>query len=841
MKISLNWAAQVSSVDLSAIGVDKLVEKIGAQLGAVDEVEEWGPRFEGIKVVKVISCQKHPDADKLSLCTLDDGGNTPDVKRDANNHVEVVCGAPNVRADMLAVWIPPGATVPNTLGKDPFTIEAREIRGRVSNGMLASAAELGISEDHSGILEISAQDVGDELANPGTPFKKLFRMDDVVIDVENKMFTHRPDLFGVLGDAREIAGIQGLAFRSPDWYSTAPEFQTASGLPLEVSVEDYELTPRFMAVAMKDVQVGSSPMWLQAALTRVGLKPINNIVDVTNFLMHLTGQPLHAYDYDKVKARSGGGAPVLIARKANKDEPVALLNGKTINISDPAIVIATDKQVVGVAGIMGGADTEVDTSTKNIILECANFNMYAVRRASMKYGLFTDAVTRFTKGQSVLQNDRVLAQAMQYVQKLAGGQQASNVLDAHQDLPQLAQVEVPTEFVNQRLGLQLDAQAMKKLLENVEFTVEEQGDTLKVRAPFWRTDIEIPEDIVEEIGRLYGYDHLPQELPKRRISPATQDILLEVKAKGRDILADGGANEILTYSFVHGNLFEKVGQNKDNAFELANALSPDLQYYRMSLLPSILDKVHGNIKAGYSEFALFEINQVHNKDLVENNLPVEEYRVGFVYVADDKVSQGKAAAYYQARYYLERVLHSFGVEAIFEPAISKEPSMEVGKAAIAPFDRNRAAYVRTKDGELLAELGEVNAATRRNLKLPKHIAGFELDLEGLLKASRNLEYVPLSRFPSVEQDISLKIPAEVPYQALYDALHMALNELRPQATFAGLTPLDIFQRSEDTAHKQLAFRLNISSYERTLKGEEINTLLDKVADIISEKFHAERI
>ncbi len=840
MKISLNWTKQITDLDLSGIGTDKLVEKIGAQLGAVDEVIEWGPRYEGIVVAKVVSCEKHPNADKLSFCLVDDGNVTKDVNRNSEGLIEVVCGAPNVHADMLAAWIPPGATVPSSLGKDPFVLEAREIRGKVSNGMLASLSELGISEDHSGILEIKPGDISDELAKPGTPFKKLFKLDDVVIDVENKMFTHRPDLFGVLGDAREIAGIQGLAFKSPDWYLNEPQFQSINELPLEVSIEDHELTPRFTAVAMKDVKVGASPLWLQAALIRVGLKPINNVVDITNFVMHLTAQPLHAYDYDKVKARSSG-PPTLVARKAKKEESIALLNGKSIKISDPAIVITTDKEVVGIGGVMGGADTEVDETTKNIILECANFNMYSIRKTAMTYGLFTDAVTRFTKGQSVLQNNRVIALAMEYVQKMTGGKQASDVKDVHQDLPSLSTVNVSSSFINERLGLKLSPEEMKKLLENVEFSVSQEQENLKVIAPFWRTDIEIPEDIVEEVGRLYGYDHLPQELPKRTITPSQRDPLLDAKSKIRDVLADGGANEVLTYSFVHSNLLEKTGQNKDNAFELNNAISPDLQYYRMSLLPSLLDKVHPNIKAGYGEFALFEINQVHNKDLIEDKLPIEEYRVGFVFVADEKDAQKyNGAAYYQAKKYLERILDVFGVQPIYEQALDG-PKMEVGKAAIAPFDKNRSAYVRTQDGKLLAELGEINASTRRNLKLPRYIAGFELDLAEVLKQAKGQTYTPLSRFPSVEQDISLKVPSSVTYQDLQQVLWGALDQIKPQDTFASLSSLDIFQREGDEDHKQMAFRLTIASYERTLQSEEVNNLLDKVASIAKEKLTAERL
>jgi phenylalanyl-tRNA synthetase beta chain len=847
MKISLNLAQQYSNVDLLKIGKKKLIEKIGAQLGEIDEVYEWGPRYKGIVVVKIVSSEKHPNADKLHVCMVDDGRAAPSVKRDSKGLVQVVCGASNVRAGMLAAWIPPGATVPATFEKDPFVLEARDLRGVVSNGMLASSSELGISEAHSGILEIKPEEAGAKNIKPGTPFKDLYGLDDLVVDVENKMFTHRPDCFGALGDARELAGIQGLAFKSPGWYMQAPAFESGKGLPIEVRVEDPELVPRFMAVAMQDVAIAPSPPWMQAGLNRVGIRPISNVVDITNFVMYLTGQPLHAYDYDKIKALSGS-MPTLVARQAKQGEQLALLNGKTYELNPPTTVIATDKTAVGVGGVMGGKDTEVDENTKNIILECANFDMYAIRKTSMKYGLFTDAVTRFNKGQSPKQNDRILAYAISLIEQMAQGRVASKVSDIYHnkhkhDNPR---VTVTADFVNERLGTRLNLKEMMQLLENVEFkimTAPADKKKFHVTAPFWRTDIEIPEDVVEEIGRLYGYDHLPIELPERDLTPVARDPLMEVKNKVRQHLSAAGANELLTYSFVHGNLIERAGQNKENAFQVSNALSPDLQYYRMSLIPSLLDKVHPNIKAGYDEFALFEINQVHNKDLIEDGLPIEEHRLALVFAAEDKTAAQKysGAPYYQALKYMADLLDTFGIKAVLQPATEREPKMEVGKAAIAPFDKKRAAYVRTQDGKLLGEIGEFSAVTHRNLKLPAFTAGFELDLARVLEAQNDNTYVPLPRFPKVEQDLSLRVPVSLGYGELASMITVELMELKPDETILGVKAVDIYQPENLKDNKHITIRITVVSYERTLKAEEVNGLLDKVAAVAGEQFGAERL
>jgi phenylalanyl-tRNA synthetase beta chain len=837
MKISLRLAQQFSNVDLNKIGTEELVRKIGSQLGEVDKVIEWGPKYEGIVVAKVVTCEKHPNADKLSLCTIDDGGVVKGVPRNKDGTVQVVCGAPNVRKGIVVAWLPPGVTVPSTFDKDPFILEAREIRGELSNGMLASPAELAISDNHEGILEIDAEEVGN-YAKPGTPFKKLYGLDDVVIDVENKMFTHRPDLFGVLGDAREMAGIQGLAFKSPGWYLKTPKLEiTSNDLPVSVDVKT-KLVSRFMAISFQGIKVAPSPIWLQAYLTHVGIRPINNIVDISNYLMHITAQPTHAYDYDKLLKVSGSKQAKLEARQSKKGDKLKLLNGKELELQDDSTVLITSNDVpVGIGGVMGGEDTEVDENTTRIVLEVATFDMYNIRRTSMKYGLFTDAVTRFNKGQSPLQNDHVLAYATQLIDQLAGGKIASDIQDEHDDLPKPPMVRVHASFVNERLGLDLSVDDMQKLLENVEMQVERTDNTeeLKVTAPYWRTDLEIPEDIVEEIGRLYGFDRLPLELPGRDLSPTKLDNVLAFKQQIREILAKGGANEVLTYSFVHGNLLEKVGQDPQKAFKLTNALSPDLQYFRMTLLPSLLDKVHPNIKAGFDEFAIFELNRGHNRTLGNEegeSVPKEFNFLSLVYAANDKVKQ-TGAAFYQARKYLDFLAAELGVELQYTPA------EDLGYAIFKPFDLSRTAAVTIKEnGTFIGVVGEFKPSVRKALKLPQRSAGFEVGTLQLMEQAGGLSYQPLPRFPKVSQDITLKVPIDLPYQTLRDFIWDNLD--CPTHTLAHLEPIDIYQ-GDDKTTKNVTFRFTIASYERTLTDTEVSKLLDSVARKASAKLSAQRL
>ena len=841
MKVSLNWIKEFTPVDLS---IDELVEKIGSQLGAVEEVIDLGKKYQGIVVAKVVECKEVEGSDHLHVCKIDDGRKVKNVERDKDGYVQVVCGAPNVREGLLVAWLPPGTTVPSTFDADPFVLEAREIRGTKSNGMLASAKELAIGDSHEGLLEIDYE------CQPGADFADVYKLNDYIIDIENKMFTHRPDCFGMLGVAREIAGIQQVPFRSPDWYKEFKNKLTphGSGLPLAVKNELPELVPRFIAVVLSGIEIQPSSIWTQSFLSRVGIRPINNVVDVTNYMMLLTGQPLHAYDYDKVTSRSSGEKACIVIRHPKKGEKLTLLGGKVIEPRSEGIVIATDKELIGLGGVMGGVDTEVNAATKNIILECATFDMYNIRRTAMEHGLFTDAVTRFTKGQSPLQNGRVIMQAAEEMIAASPGptELTSELIDDSHVRGSERPVHVTAEFINERLGLGLKAREMKKLLENVEFTVHEDKDILAVTPPFWRMDIEIAEDIVEEIGRLYGFDKLPLELPRRSLIPPARDLLLETKTKVRNVLSAAGANEVLTYSFIHSDLLARVGQDVNNAFQLGNALSPDLQYYRLSLVPSLLGQVHANIKADYGEFALFEINQTHTKDLIdsETKLPIEEYRLGFVFAADDKTAKAKyvGSPYYEAQKYVLDLLASFGVSAIFEPATGHEPKLAVGKAALAPFERGRAAYVKTLEGKLLGEIGEFTASTRRNLKLPSFSAGFELDIHQIMEQSKvNSHYVALPRFPKVEQDICLKVSAELRYGELFDFVSAELAKIQPKNTLPMLSSVDIYQRQDDKAHKQITLRLSIASYEKTMRDSEVTKLLDEVAKATKQKFGAQRI
>ena len=835
MKVSLNIIKQLINFELPP--VDELVARVNQQLGGVEEVIDLNAKYGGARIVRVVECAKHPDADRLSVTKIDDGGAVADVPRDENGLVQVVCGAPNVHADMWAIWLPPKSAVPASFDDDElFVLDARPLRGVLSQGMLAAADELDIGTDHEGIIEITERDVpaGVELT-AGASFAETFGLDDYVLDIENKMFTHRPDCFGQLGVAREIAGIFHQQFTSPEWYNVIQEFAGGDGLELEIFNEATEVVPVFSAVAIKNIEVQPSPLWLQCQLVAMGGRPINNIVDATNYIMLMTAQPTHAYDYDKLRGSTLG------ARLARDGEKVSLLNGKEYELTTDDIVIADGEGVIGLAGIMGGADTEVSNDTKNIVLECANFDMYALRRTAMRHGIFTDALTRFNKGQSPAQTDPVLKRLM----GMTGGEQASPVLfKNHQSLRSVLAdsmhwcggLLVPSGFVEERLGVNFTDGEMNTLLGNVEFFVDEGReygeDGMMVYSPFWRTDIELPEDIVEEVGRLYGFDKLPRQLPMRSIKSAPKNLRRELKNAVRQSLSRAGANEVLTYSFVHERILKNAEQDISQAYKLSNALSPDLQYYRLTVLPSLLDKVHANIKAGHDEFALFEMGKGHSKmhGPGEDGLPEASQFTDIVYAAK---KPGAGAPFYQIRRLVEQLARDLGAELVFKP-IEQELTLPVA----APFDQSRSALVETTDGAFIGLAGELKQSVIKNFKLPVYVAAASLDTAGLeaVYAKRDSHYQPLSRYPSTTRDISLKVPSAVKYQQLLQTLDEVVRDVAMEVR---IEPLTIYQSEDDAAQKTMTWRLTFTSHKRTLTDKDIEPVMQQIERVAKDAWGAE--
>lgn len=818
MIISVNWLKKFTEVTAS---IDELAALIGERLVEIEKVIDLGAKYRGVLVARVIECAPLEGSDHLNVTKIDDGGAAQGVERDENGLVQVVCGAPNVRSGLLVAWLPPETTVPETYGTDePFVLGAKPLRGVMSNGMLASARELDLYDDHRGILEL------DKDAASGTAFADVYELNDYLLDIENKSLTHRPDAFGVIGFAREVAAIQSKPFVTPSWLDVVNE-ELQSDQSLEaprVAIEAAELSDRFQAVVLTGVdETAESPLQMQTYLARSGMRPINASVDVSNYLMLLTGQPTHTYDYDKLKAVAGDDFTIRV-RTAREGETLVLLDGKEVSLDPADIVIAAGNTAVGLAGIMGGQSTIVDQTTKSVVLEVATFDLYHMRSSQMRHGIFSEAVTRFTKGIPAALGTPVLHEASRMLIEYTGARVTSPVVDEYPGQRPPIVINISLDHINGTLGTQFAAEDVADILTNVGFGIDFNNLVATVIVPYWREDIHIPEDLIEEVGRIAGYDTINLTLPRRDFIAVRPSDFDELRSYVRTRLVRAGANEVLTYSFVHGDLLKKAGQNTEDAYRITNSISPDLQYYRLSLTPSLLSHVQPNMKAGYDTFALFECNKVHAKSAGVNdeNVPTEHDRIAFV-ISSQKT---KGSAFYAAKAHLEYVLNGLGVQVSYD-------GWDADSSLFVPYEPKRSAAIYDQvTGELIGVIGEYKTSVQKAFKLSGYTAGFEINPRVLLDIAQTLEpqYKPLSRYPGTERDICFQVDASVPYEAIVTEVTKVLEKTDLITT---VQPLDIYQ-AEGSGTKNITVRIQLGSYDKTMTSEEATEVMQQVTQGVIE-------
>lgn len=726
MRISLNWLKKY--VDIK-IPDEELVRLIGARLVEVEGVIDETHKYDNIYIVRVESAEKIPDT-HLTLCKINVGDvEVKNVPKDNDGLVQVMCGAPNVHAGMMAAWIAPGAIVPASVHEDaPFVIGKRTMLNKYdSYGMLAAADELDLGVDHEGIIEIDP-----EAAKPGEVFADVFDLKDKILDIENKSLTHRPDCFGLIGFAREVAGILGQKFGEPDFLTHEAVFEEGfleqtknsvrkKGTKIKIEIEDSKICPRYTCAQIKIIDPLAKNKYFSLTdtlLAKSGMHSVSKIVDVTNYLMLLTGQPLHAFDCDKFNEVGKTPEPKIIVRLAKDGEKIELLDGTALECTKDDILITSNNVPVGLAGAMGGANTMIDENTKNVLLEVATFSLYNLRKTQMAHGIFSEAITRYTKGVPASGTFNVLAEAVKEIN--------GKTIDMNDEwLEDVApnSIEVSVNEINGLLGTDYDEALIVKTLSNVGFDIEKKGKNLLVFAPVWRTDIHIGEDITEEVGRLLGYDNIAPVLPLHLT--AERNPVFVLRRRIREMMARCGASEVLTYSFVSGRLLEKAGQDSKNSYKIVNSISPELQYIRQSIVPSLLDKTYMNEKLPVEKFALFEMNAVYRKELGmdEEDVPVEKYSLGFV-VAERK---NRETAFYKAKKYVAKLFEELNIDVEFLPISGRKM-----RAEEKPFESKRSAEI-VSNGEYIGIVGEFKNSVKADFKLTPYVAGFEVDMDYLVK------------------------------------------------------------------------------------------------------------
>lgn len=842
MKISLNQIKRYVKIP-SEVTNEALISLIGSRLVEIEEVIDWSPRYRNIYIAKVIKCDPIPET-HLSLCQIDAGGRNSEYNTLENGLVQVVCGAPNVHTGMLAVWITPGAIVPSTYGNENFKLSVRKLRGYESNGMLAGADELGFDNEHKFIAEIDPK-----MAKPGDSLAEVFDLDDLIIDVENKSLTHRPDCFGLVGFAREVAGILGEKFIEPEVFTNLNHETSTmkSDLKLSAKIINAELCPRYSA-AVFDLSDNTPSKYLTkdaVFLAKAGMRSIDPMVDLTNIVMLETGQPLHAFDYDKLIAIGGSKSPEIIVRAAKDGEKLQLLDGKTIVCNSEDILITSSDVPVALAGAMGGKNTEIDASTRRVVLESATFSLYHLRKTQMAHGIFSEAITRFTKGQPAAMTLPVLDETMHRlaVEPLA-------LVDEYPGKAPEPVVELTTDEINRLLGSSYDVETIVRTLENVGFEVgclvkpsrsdhprptgsgaNEQAarndgparvcpertispsTELSVTAPAWRTDIHIKEDIIEEVGRLLGYDNLPISLPEKPFIESEIDPMIHLKTELREILSSRlDMNEVLTYSFVSRNLLQKVGLDAQDSYEIVNSISPELQCFRQQIVPSLLDKVRENLKSGYENFTLYEVNQVSQKSsgLTDEKTPVLKTHLGIVCLGD----------FYQLK---AQVL-----------ALFRELKIPVEYTNLSSESAKHDTYLEPKrsaelivNGVKIGAFGEVKTSVLKNFKLESIISVAELNLDKIVSVPRQQKINhQFSKFPFVERDLTLKVASSTEFGRVLKALDDSLSK---QELYFTVSPTSIYQVTEDAETKNLSFHLKFSNPTKTLNSDEISAIMKTIS------------
>lgn len=782
MHVSLNWLSRLLGVDLDAGDVGERLAMLGAPVEAVEEVHA---DLADIVVARVEAVAPHPNADRLRLCQVETGGGS----------VEVVCGATNVAAGKKYPYAKGGATLPGGM-----TLKPRKIRGVLSNGMLCSARELGLGTDHEGILELDTE------AAPGVPLRSALGLDDVLLDVE--VTPNRPDLLCHRGIARELGAVLDRPVKlegipgAPDDTLTPVRVERRGRVDgVDVEIDDLEGCRRFMIAVIRGVKVGPSPAWMKNRLRRIGQRPINNVVDVTNYILHELNQPMHAYDLAKL------AGPALIVRAARDGESVVTLDGQTRALNPGMTLICDADGPAGIGGVMGGEASEVSEETTDVALECGYFDPVTIRKTRTALKLSTEASYRFERGTDLHAMPAALRRAVAMIVATAGGREQEPPVDVYPKTVVMPTVFLRPERVAHLLGVELPVGEIERYLTSLGFAVAPRNGRLAVQAPGWRPDVSREEDLIEEIARLRGYDSFPVELRPFRPSMVPDDPLEEVKARGRRVMTALGLHEARSLSLV--------SEGAEHAPKLLNPLSQEEGYLRTELTSGLVRALERNWAARQRDTRLFEIGITFCRSGA-GGLPVESLRMAAVMTGARRplhwTDAGRSVDF-----------DLWDVKGLFEEAVRA-----CGPAGAVEADGAGWRLVDVK-GERRGWAGQVTADAP---PWAGPVFGFEFDVAGGSEAA--VRYQPLPETPPVERDLALVIP-----DAVTAGQVEALIRERAGRHLEAVIVFDEY-RGSDIDGRSVAWRLVFRAPDRTLRDPEVDAAIAKVLDALEERLGVTR-
>lgn len=788
MKFSEQWLRTLVNPQ---VGRDELVARLSMAGLEVDAVEPVAGEFSGVVVGEVLECGQHPNADKLSLCVVSDG----------EQQVNVVCGAPNARAGLKVAFAKVGAVLPGD-----FKIKKAKLRGVESFGMLCSDAELKISEDHSGIIELPAD------APVGQCLREYLDLDDVSIEVD--LTPNRGDCLSLTGLAREV----GALYSTEVSYPQIKEIPASHEQVLPVELLDPAACPRYVGRVIRNVDLTRpTPDWMKTRLERSGVRSIDPAVDVTNYVMLELGQPMHAFDLAQIR----GGIRV---RMAQAGEPLTLLDGQEVKLNSDTLVIADHERALAIAGVMGGEDSGVDTaSTKDLFLESAFFAPIAVAGKARSYGLHTDASHRFERGVDYDLAARAMQRATELLLEIVGGE-AGPLIDARDDsaMPQTQQVKLRAERVNSMFGLELTDNEIESLLLPLGLELKAEGaGQWQVDVPSHRFDISIEEDLIEEAGRLYNYDRLPVRYPAARLAPQKKPEARAELPLLRRLLVARGYQEAVTYSFIDEDSYVLFSQQPP--LKLANPISADLSCMRSSLLPGLLKALEHNLNRQQTRVRLFESGLRFVGQL--DNLKQEPMLAGVI--TGLRLPEGWANGkdkvdFYDLKADVEAVLAAAGSLDAF----SFKPAQKDG------FHPGQCAAIE-RDGEVIGHLGTLHPQTAAAMDIDQQVFMFELELEAAT-AGRLPQFSELSKFPEVRRDFALVVKTDTPAADIVGCMRKQAGEWLNEVRL-----FDVYQgQGVEPGCKSMALGLTWQHPSRTLTDEEVNSAVEQMLQSLNDEFGA---
>jgi len=763
-----------------------------------EEIRKTGKNLDKVVVGKIVGIEKHPDADKLQVVKVD-------IK---NKKLNIVCGAYNIAIGQKVPVALAGAKLPGGL-----KIKKAEIRGVKSYGMLCAEDELGLGSDHSGILIL------DKKLRPGMNLAEALKLDDAMIDLD--ILSNRGhDALSHIGIAREICALENKKF---DYDYEGLKMPSAKTDKIKVEIQSKELCPRYIGAVMKNIEIKESPSWIKSRLITCGISPVNNVVDAANYVMLELGQPLHCFDFGKIKTMEipnpKSKIPSIFIRNAKKGEKIKLLDESIAELMEDDLVIADSEKALAIAGIMGGLDSGVNPKTKNIFLEAANFNPMLIRKTRMRLGIKTESSDRFERELDPNLAEKGMARLIEIISETAGGKLES-VKDIYPKKVLPWKIKLDLAYLNRLLGEDISPKIVKKILENLELRVTSHESRVEAEIPTFRIDLKTQEDLIEEIGRIYGYEKIKPRPPLAPVKPAKANDQKMFEREVKNILAGGGFLEVCNYSFYGVKDAGLAGLGTIKHLELKNPMNPNQALMRISLIPNLLKNIRDNLR-NYKEFNIFEVGRVYwpNSEV----LPEEKIvLVGAVVMNSSKKGENSGAeGFYLAKGYVDHLLSRLGVMGQYYDDFNSSP-LETFRTL---WHESRSAEIKIEGSEkAVGYLGEINPFVLAQFGIRQRVAMFEFDMGELKKISETeREYAPISKYPTIVRDISMIVDKSVKISDVLSSIQASGGNL-----VLDVDLFDIFENEKEN-EKSLAFHIIFGSADRTLESKEADALMEKIA------------